>query len=377
MKLKDLLKTIRPLAPLGLAEPWDKVGLHVGDQNQRVKRGMLCIDLTEAVVDEAVRLKAQLIIAYHPPIFEPVERLTSETWKGRVLREVIRKNVAVYSPHTALDEVDDGVNDWLASGVGNGEVWAMNLRKPSPDAISYDPVKIVTFVPPDAVDRVRDAMSKQGAGTIGDYDNCSFTSLGEGTFRGGADTNPTIGKPGRFERTSEVRLEMICWPVHVTPTLEALRNAHPYEEPAIDVFETWDVAKFLDGKQAGQGRRIRLRKPVAMATLVSRLKRHLGVSRLEVAAASDQPIREVGVCAGAGASVMKAHLGPLDSFITGEMRHHDQLDAVQRGTSIILAGHTNTERPYLPIYRDRLDEQTGGKVEWLVSEADRAPMKLV
>jgi dinuclear metal center YbgI/SA1388 family protein len=372
MKLAKVIRHLDTLAPEHLAEPWDKVGLQVGDPDQSIRRGLLCIDLTEAVMAEAVRNRCDLIVAYHPPLFEPVQTLTTATWKQRLLREAVRRDIAVYSPHTALDAATDGINDWLIRGLGAcDDVQPLRGAEDASDL----PHKVVTFVPLAQVDRVREAMAKAGAGGIGRYTRCSFGVVGEGTFQGDATTSPAVGRAGRFERVPEVRLEMQCHREQVGAVLRALMAAHPYEEPAIDVFESLDVKAALDVRlRVGAGRVATLEKAVSLDALAKRVKQRLGVMALELAppVRGRGTVRRIAVCAGAGGSLLK-DAGAIDVFVTGEMRHHDVLDAVQRGVGVILAGHTQTERPYLPTYRGRLLQLTGRAVSWRVSRADRAP----
>lgn len=369
MQLRKLLEILQQTAPEHLAEDWDEVGLHVGDQEQNVSRALLCIDLTEAVLAEAVRKKVQLILAYHPPIFAPIKRLTMQHWKQRVLIECIRRRIAVYSPHTALDAAEGGVNDWLASGVGAGHVSVI------------DPVqelevmcKLAVFSPATHLDAIRRAMSQAGAGRIGQYSDCSFNLAGFGTFRGSEQSNPTVGKAGRFETVEEIRLEMVCPDHRLDAVIEALRTAHPYEEPAFDVYP---LAPPANRARKGQGRLVELDQAVSPITLAGRIKRHLGVTKLEVAfSAKRKKLRTIALCAGAGASVLQ-QAADADCYLTGEMRHHDMLDAVERGVAVVLAGHTQTERPYLAHYRKCLAALTRGQVAWSVSRSDRPPTAIL
>lgn len=126
--LERVLGWLEQLAPLGLAEPWDNVGLllepiadrHEPNLTPHVARVLFTIDLTEAVLAEAIAAECDLVVAYHPPLFKPRQRLTRATAAERVVVGAIRAGLAVYSPHTALDSADDGLNDWLALGVGAG-----------------------------------------------------------------------------------------------------------------------------------------------------------------------------------------------------------------------------------------------------------------
>lgn len=402
MKLAEVISILRKLAPEALAEPWDKVGLQVGRVGRPVQRALLCIDLTEAVLAEAIRVKAQLIVAYHPPIFEPLAALTGGDWKQRVVMECAERKIAVYSPHTALDAAVGGVNDWLCEGIGKGRREPIAASASSAEGRSGRS-KIVCFVPEAHADRLREAMSKAGAGRIGNYVECSFESRGHGTFRGLAGADPFVGRPGRRERVDELRLEMVCEDSVLGDVIAALGAAHPYEEPAFDVYglkEPPEVERGLPGQavqagqeagqvgqevgQVGQGRFVVLDRPISVSTLKQRIKRHLGVKHLAmgvprgVSGSSEKAgrISRVGVCAGAGASVLTGSGIGFDAILTGEMRHHDVLAAVARGTVVVLAGHTQTERPYLRVYRDRLSKLTGRKVAWTVSKADRAPLEL-
>jgi hypothetical protein len=232
-------------------------------------------------------------------------------------------------------------------------------------------VKIVTFVPENKLEDVRSALASGGAGIIGHYRVCSFTVHGEGTFLGDESTLPTVGQAGRLERVHEVRLEMVCSRSALATAMEVLRNFHPYEEPAIDVYEL----QAKPDRHAGPGRRLVLDQPATLATIADRLKKHLGISVVNIAAVgdADRPFQRVGVCPGSGASlVAAARADGCEVFVTGEMKHHEMLEALNGGISLILAGHTNTERGYLPRLAKRLMEELPG-VRAVVSQADRSP----
>lgn len=361
MKLQNVIEKVVSLSPEHLAEPWDRVGLHVGRIDGQVRRGLLCIDLTEDVMQEAVANQVELIVAYHPPIFKPLMSLTERTAKSRIVLTAAEHAMAIYSPHTALDAVEGGVNDWLAAGVGAGRI------EPIRPASRGAQVKLVVFVPEDDADRLRAALSEAGAGRIGRYSKCSFSVPGQGTFQGDATTHPVRGRAQRFERVAEWRMEMIVPRANLAAVMETVRTHHPYEEPAFDLYPL-EIEK---DTKAGQGRVVTLNRAVSLKTLVARLKEHLGLSHLQVGQATGGGrIKRVGLCAGAGGSLLE-DAGAVDAFFTGEMRHHDVLAAVAEGTAVILAGHTQTERPYLKVYRKRLTK-LAPKVQWRVSRADRA-----
>ena len=368
MRWSDTLAVCRRVAPESLAEAWDKVGVHLGREAEGVAAALLCNDLTEAVADEAIAAGCHLIVAYHPPIFQPLVRLEAgdaADWKQRTLRKLIRHDIGVYSPHTALDAARGGVTDFLCECLGPG------MSRPiAPTPPRRDEVKIVVFVPEAEAADVRQAMSNAGAGWIGNYRECSFHVAGEGGFRPIEGANPTIGQVGTRETVAELRLEMICPRRYLADVVRAIHEAHSYEEPAYDVFEQAAIPAPAD-EATGAGRLLTLHEPTPAAALLERVRAGLGVEHCVTAGADrPEPIRSVAVCPGAGGSLFADQAVEADAYLTGEMRHHDALDLRERGKLVILPGHTQTERPYLPTYRDRLIAAGRDAVDWQVSAAD-------
>lgn len=379
MKLENVLSVLRQVAPEHLAEDWDQVGLHLAGTGKPIRKAMLCVDLTPPVLAETIKQKCQLIVAYHPPIFHPLKRLADRDWKEQMLAQAVRKGIAVYSPHTALDAARPGMNDWLCEGLGKH--WArfgIGIEEPS----SSGQYKVIVYTPRADAKKIRQAMSDAGAGGIGRYSECSFNVDGVGTFRGREGTNPVVGKPGRLETVEETRVEMICDAGWLGDVLKAIRSAHPYEEPAVDVLELAPVVEPM-GERQTSGRAHHLSKPIAAPTLINRVKKHLGLKKLKAAVPSvygdkglPNQIETIAVCVGAGGSLFENYPG-ADAYITGEMQHHQVLDLYNKGKVVILAGHTNTERPFLKNYREAIVERSGEKVEWVISETDVAPIEIV
>ncbi len=368
MQLQHVVAVLESLSPLGLAESWDKVGLQVGDGLQDVTGALVCLDLVPAVLDEALTLGCGLIVSYHPVIFEPVKRLVEQGgWKQRVLRGLVGGGVAVFSPHTALDAVRGGMGDWLAECVGEGVVEPLLATE-----LSRDEFKVVVFVPVGCEALLREAMSAAGAGWVGNYRECSFALRGEGGFRALPGARPAVGRVGERETVEEVRLEMIAPGRYLQAILSAVRAAHPYEEPAIDVFKL-EPEPVPMSSATGAGRRVTLAQPIESGELASRVKRQLGVASVRLAGAS-QVVRSVALCPGSGGTLFEGV--EADAYVTGEMQHHQVLDLVQRGKVVVLAGHTHTERPYLPAYRERLASACPS-VAWHVSAADVNPWQAV
>lgn len=377
--METVTAAMQRLAPLSYAEEWDNVGLiveptpHAPGGGDRVHRILLTIDLTRGVLEEAVERGADLIIAYHPPIFSSMKRLTMRDPKQEIILRAIEAGIAIYSPHTALDSAPGGVNDWLADGLGSGHRHPLQQHTEHPRG---QEVKLVTFVPAEAVDDLRYSLSLAGAGRIGNYAQCSFNLNGIGTFVGNHKTNPTVGEPGQLERVEEVRMEMVCSREHLSEVVEVLRHVHPYEEPAFDIYPL----RPRPAIGVGQGRVVTLDQPISLDDLIGRVKSHLSLKQVRAAVADphrddELQIQTIALCAGAGGSVLKGH--PAEVYLTGEMRHHDILAAVENGTSVILTDHTNTERGYLPILKKNLGELLPDGLAIDISTVDCDPLAIV
>lgn len=350
MLVSQLIEAMEQIAPARYAESWDNVGLLVGAGVWPADSILLTIDLTEEVLQEALRIKARAVVAYHPLIFAPLKRLTDTDEKSRLALEAASNGIAVYSPHTAIDAAPGGVNDWLAEAFGGGDVRALESHADSPTG---ERCKIITFCPVDAVGMIRDALASIGAGRIGAYARCSFAARGTGSFEGDPDSDPTVGRPGRLETVDEARLEMVCGERNLALAVATLREVHPYEEPPIDILDL----RPRPHRGVGAGRRVHLDRKLGLKAVVTALKDHLGVKHLQVATGRGAPraYATVGLCAGAGGSLLPGAIDHgCELFLTGEMRHHDVLEAQARGCTVVLAGHTNTERGYLKPLRERL-----------------------
>ena len=360
------------LAPFRLAESWDNVGTLLATSREAIRRILLTIDLTEPVLDEAIAKRVDGIVAYHPPLFSPLKRLADRDRVERTIRRAAAADLWIASPHTALDAALDGLNDWLARLAGPGRVEP--LRRASEDRPS-EAFKVVTFAPRDAVDAVREAMSRAGAGRIGAYAECAFAIDGVGTFLGDATTNPAVGSRGRLELAEETRLEMVCGNTALAAAIDALRRSHPYEEPPIEIHALQPLPK----SDAGAGRVNHLDAAIDLASLAQSLRRGLGLGRIDVAEANrgrtKRKIARVGVCAGSGGELIDAAIAAgCEAFLTGELSHHRVLDAVSRGVAVLLVGHTESERGYLPVLAKRLKQSCPG-LETIVSRADRPPLR--
>ncbi len=364
MKLEELTRAMEAIAPTRLAESWDNVGLLAGDPQQSVSRAMLCIDYTPEVACEAAGETCDAIIAYHPPLFHAVKRLTA----GSLIFDAIRRGVAIYSPHTALDVADGGTNDMLADAIGITSDSRGPLRLVEPKANQY---KLVTFVPPEHLDRVAAALFEAGAGRIGNYTRCSFRSAGTGTFFGEEGTNPAVGQSGKLESAAEVRLETVMPIARVNEVLKALRQSHPYEEPAFDL-----VQLAAPPEKIGQGR-IGSLPLTSRRQVIDRIKQELGLTHLLIAGPTDGDITTAACCAGAcGDMLDDAIRAKAQLYLTGEMRHHDAIKAAAAGMTVVCTLHSNSERAVLKRLSARLGEALP-ELKTVLSRQDRDPFAVV
>jgi dinuclear metal center YbgI/SA1388 family protein len=334
-------------APPSLAADWDNVGLLLGDRTATVERVMTCLTVTPASTAEAVEQQAQLIVTHHPILFRAVKRLTTANPEGRMLLSLIRAGVAVYCPHTALDNTRDGINEMLAARLGLTDVRPLRRRGAAREC------KLVVFVPDKDLARVSDALFAAGAGNIGQYSKCSFRTSGTGTFFGSDTANPTIGQKERREEVVEWRLEAICPEAAVDRAVAAMRKAHSYEEPAYDVYPLHPGWSPL-----GEGRIGELTQVPTLESLAGTVKASLNAASIQVVGERMRPVKRVAIICGAGGDfVNDAVHAQADVLLTGEVRFHDALSAEAQGLALLLPGHYATERPGVEMLAERLQRR--------------------
>jgi dinuclear metal center YbgI/SA1388 family protein len=351
-------------APLELAAEWDNVGLLLGDKAAPVSRIMTCLTVTPASAQEAVSEHVDLIASHHPILFRPIQKLTSQTPEGRMLLELAKAGVAVYSPHTAFDDTRDGINDMIAKRLGFVEV--APLRKRDADAAC----KVVVFVPGSDLAKVSNALFSTGAGHIGQYAECSFRVAGKGTFFGSEAANPTVGQAGRREEVDEWRLEIICPQTKFDAVIAAIRQAHSYEEPAFDIYPLMKVKS----KASGEGRIGRLSQPQTLQSLAETAKTTFQSGMVQWVGDESKVIQRLAIVCGSGGEFWKdAHKVGADALLTGEARFHDCLAAEANGLAMILLGHYASERFAVENLASRLQQRWPELVVW-PSRAEQDPL---
>lgn len=363
MRLSEVMSVLGDLAPLRLAESWDNVGLLAGDPAADIAGALFAIDMTADVLAEAQQKSCNLVVAYHPPLFAPLKRVTAES----LIFKAISDRIAIYAPHTALDSAKGGTNDVLGDLVGMAGARSALRAPPAKDA-EY---KLVTFVPENAFEKVAGALFEAGAGHIGDYSKCSFRAPGRGTFFGEAGTNPTVGASGHREDVPELRVETVVRTADTAKVIAALRASHPYEEPAFDLVH---LAAAPEAGHLGIGR-VGDVAPIARAALVEKIKKGLGVDHVLVAGSLDGNVKRVAVTAGSCGDLYKDAIGSgAELYLTGEMRHHDALAASQRMT-VVCALHSNSERVAMKTFAGNVKAKAPS-LDVVFSDRDRDPFRI-
>ncbi|MBN1975482.1 MAG: Nif3-like dinuclear metal center hexameric protein [Sedimentisphaerales bacterium] len=365
MKIKDIAEKINEVVPLKMALDWDNVGLLIGDPKKDVKNILLTIDTTKEVLAEAKREKIDLIISYHPVIWDGLKKITTDD-STCVVYELIRSNIAVYSIHTALDILTGGVNDGLAEIIG------ITNAKPIGDYIEYpdgDNYKLVVFVPAASLAKVSNAVFAAGAGAIGNYSNCGFGADGTGTFMPLDGAKPAIGKKNKLEKVHEIRFETIVPAKILDAVIAAMKKAHPYEMPA------YDVIKLYNENKLGLGRIGLLEKPSKISELIKKIKRATGAKAVGLVGDEKKLVKKAAVCAGTCGKIINSIIAQkADLYLTGELKHHQALAAQEANLTCICLSHTVSERFILKKLAKQLQKQLKGTII-KISKKDSDPFR--
>jgi dinuclear metal center YbgI/SA1388 family protein len=347
MIISQLIQVLEDWAPRWAALKSDNVGLQIGDPQRRVTKVLIALEITPSIIDEALAKKTELIITHHPLLFRPPSSITSTDPVGKLILRLVENRIGVYSAHTNLDFTKDGVSFALAKKLN-----LQKIRFLSP--LKETLAKIVVFVPEDYAESVRNAMADAGGGIIGEYSRCSFVSRGTGFFRGSKNSSPFIGTPETEGRVEELRLEMIAPRANVDRILSAMKDVHPYEEPAYDVYET-----ATPQKNFGMGALGELPSEQSLKTFLKSVKHALHAEALRFAGNPRNRVRRIAVCGGAGSDLLpdalRAH---ADVLVTADVRYHT-FQAVPDTLALVDAGHWETEQCILRSVADRLAQAAG------------------
>jgi dinuclear metal center YbgI/SA1388 family protein len=345
MKIKDITDFLETIAPLNYQESYDNCGLIVGDKNSTIKKALITLDATEEVVEEAISEKCGLIIAHHPIIFGGLKKLNGKNYVERTVIKAIRNNVAIYAIHTNFDNVLEGVNAKICQKLGLADC---EILAPKKQLLK----KLYTFVPLEHHQRVAEAVFKAGAGYIGNYSETSFNAPGTGTFKGNEFANPAIGKKGTLEKVQEIKFETI-FPAQIeAQVINALKQAHPYEEVAYDIV-------VLDNyyNRVGSGMVGNLSKPLDELSFLKWVKKQLKTDCIRYTPLLGNRINRVAVCGGAGRFLLSNAIGAnAQVFITADFKYHDFFDA---DAKIVVAdvGHFESEQFTKDLLLEKISEK--------------------
>lgn len=332
MKIKEIVSALERFAPLPLQDGFDNAGLQIGLTDAEATGALLCLDVTESVLDEAIALRCNMVISHHPLIFKGYKSITGKDYVERCILKAIKNDIVIYSAHTNLDNAQGGVNYKIAEKLGLDHVEILDPK-------SGMLLKLVTFVPESHAEKVRNALFDSGCGNIGNYDSCSYNVSGEGTFRAQENTHPFCGEIGKLHREKEVRIETVLPAYKRNDTVKALLLAHPYGEPVFDLYSlqnTW--------MQAGSGIIGELNVPEPELDFLKRLKKTFNLSCVKHNTLTGRMIKKIALCGGSGSFLIPLALrNEADVFITGEIKYHDYFGYDNK---ILLAeiGHYESEQ---------------------------------
>ncbi|PIF01656.1 MAG: Nif3-like dinuclear metal center hexameric protein [Maribacter sp.] len=332
MIVKEVTGILEGLAPLDFAEDFDNVGLLVGDHNQEVSGILVTLDTLENVVDEAIDRKCNLIVSFHPIIFSGLKKLTGKTYVERVVIKAIQNNISIYSMHTALDNAKDGVNAKICQVL---DIMEPKILIPQKDTIK----KLTTYVPIEAADQLKAALFEVGAGNIGNYSNCSFSTKGSGSYMANGNANPTKGRIGEIHHEKELQVNITFASSVEKKVLNALFRNHPYEEVAYEVLTLENT-----NQDIGMGMIGKLKKPMEELHFLEIVKEKMNACGIRHSELRERPVEKVAVLGGSGAFAIKAAMAAgADMFITADVKYHQFFEAEGR---MVIAdiGHYETEQ---------------------------------
>jgi dinuclear metal center YbgI/SA1388 family protein len=340
MKLIDICSYLDSAVPISFQESYDNCGLQVGNPENEINSAMISLEVTENVIDEAISMNCDIIITHHPLIFNPLKKLTGKTYIERVLIKAIKHDIAIYSSHTNLDIIKEGVSRKMAEKLN-----LQNITVLSP--LKKHLLKLVTYIPEDHFEKVREAIFEAGAGRIGNYDKCSFGQTGIGTFRGGESANPFAGKKGKFHLEKEIRFETIIVSHLKDQVISALLDSHPYEEVAYDIYSLEN-----EYNEAGLGCLGELSEATEEKEFLKYLSVIFKAEGVRYSKPTEKKIKKVALCSGAGISLLNdAIKAGADIFITSDIKYHDFFNATNK-LLLVDIGHYESEKYSIEILYD-------------------------
>lgn len=344
MTIKQIIEALEAELPLWLQEEYDNCGLQVGDADQEATGALLCVDVTEEVIYEAVQRGCNLIVAHHPLLFRGLKRVGTGSYIERCVSLALKADLCIYAAHTNADNAPRGLNAYLAKDLG-----LMNTR-PLVSLVGKL-TELVTYVPTEQLEAVQQALWAAGAGRIGAYDSCSFSHEGVGTFRALAGSSPFVGEEGQLHHEAEARLSVIFPSADTHVIVEAMLGAHPYETPAYSLYPLAN-----DYLSAGSGIVGDLIEELDLEVFLESVKAYFATEKLSYTplplGEGVRRVRRVAICSGSGAFLWRAaRRAGADVFITGEAKYNDYFD-VEARPILATVGHYESEVVCVRVFRD-------------------------
>ena len=332
MKIKEIISVLEEMAPLAYAEDFDNVGLLVGDQETEATGVLVCHDALENVIEEAITKKCNLVVCFHPILFSGLKKITGKNYVERAVIKAIKNDIAIYAVHTALDNHQEGVNKIFCDTLG---LINTKVLIPKHNFIR----KLVTYTIPENTEEVRNALFDAGAGTIGNYENCSFNSKGIGTYMGNEHSNPQIGERFEFVQGDEIKIEVTFEKHLENKILKALFKSHAYEEVAYEIYELQNQHQNIGLGMIGE-----LETPMEAEACLHFAKEKMQCGGIRHSDFTGKKIKKVAVLGGAGSFAIKnAIQAGVDAFLTADLKYHQYYEAENQ---LLLAdiGHFESER---------------------------------
>ncbi len=361
-EISDLLETY---APLSLQESYDNSGLQIGNPETQVKCALICLDITTNIIDEAIQKGCDMIISHHPLLFNGIKKITGRTYIEKIVHKAIKNDIVIYSAHTHFDNIKNGVNNMLAEKIG---LINLSILKPVSGVLR----KLVTFCPLAYAEKVRIAIFSAGAGNIGNYDSCSSNTLTEGTFRANEGANPFVGSLGELHHEKEIRIETVYPNYLEKDVLQALLNAHPYEEVAYDIYSLQNSFNEVGAGMLGE-----LNKSIPADSFMKILQKTLHTPVLRFSGPIEKEVKKIAICGGSGAFLIKEAIAKnADVFITSDIKYHSFGDHTEE-LILIDAGHFETEqytklllcdilKKKFPTFATQISEQDNNLVKYFI-----------
>lgn len=332
MKIKDILTVIEEMAPLAYAEDFDNVGLLTGNENDTATGVLVCHDALESVIDEAIEKKCNLIVCFHPILFSGLKKITGKNYVERAVIKAIKNDIAIFAIHTALDNHQQGVNKIFCNALG---LINTKVLIPKENYIR----KLITYTIPENVEKLRNALFDAGAGSIGNYENCSFSSQGLGTYQGNENSSPVIGIPGEFIEAKEIKIEVTFEKHLESKILKALFSHHVYEEVAYEIYNLQNRHQNIGMGMVGE-----LETPMDEKDFLNFVKEKMEAEGIRHSVFTGRKVQKVAVLGGSGSFAIKnAIAAGADVFLTADLKYHQFYEAENR---LLLAdiGHFESER---------------------------------